>query len=385
MNSKTNRGRVINIFQIKNLIMVLALVGTLTAGWGSARAALLDGLLDGVEQSLGERVAKKGERLTVGNFYTPERPDSHAPIGVMQDHTHNEGEFMSSFRYMHMSMHDNRAGTTAQSNASVLGQYPVSPTDMNTNMYMFSAMYGFNDTVTLMAMLPYLTKSMNHVTRMGTEFEAESGGFGDIKLATLWRLWAVEAPSLGAHRVHLNLGLGLPTGDIQAAGPTPASMGANVRLPYPMQLGSGTVDFLPGITYTGATRDVSWGFQTLGTVRIGKNKQGYSMGDGYNITSWGAYRWTDRISTSLRANWNWWGNYTGADPNLNPAMVPTADTKRRGGERLDILGGVNFLFPEWMGVENRLAVEVGAPVYQNLAGPQLGTDWVVWAGYQFVK
>ena len=28
------------------------------------------------------------------------RPDSHAPIGVMGDHMHKEGEYMISYRYM---------------------------------------------------------------------------------------------------------------------------------------------------------------------------------------------------------------------------------------------------------------------------------------------
>ena len=32
------------------------------------------------------------------------RPDGHAPIGVMGEHTHKAGEWMFSYRYMHMSM-----------------------------------------------------------------------------------------------------------------------------------------------------------------------------------------------------------------------------------------------------------------------------------------
>ena len=362
--------------------VLVAFISILVTGQGQAGAALLDGFLGPVERSLAERVEKKGERLILGNFYTPERPDSHGPIGVMQDHTHNEGEFMMSFRYMHMDMDENRTGTTTLSNAQVLGQFPIAPTDMATHMYMFSAMYGFNQTVTLMAMLPYVEKSMNHVTRPGGQFQTESGGFGDVKLATLWRLWAVEAPSIGTHRFHLNLGVSLPTGDLQPLDGTP--MGVQV-LPYPMRLGSGTVDFLPGITYTGQTPDYSWGLQALGTHRIGSNKFGYSLGNNYNITSWVARRWTDWISTSVRFNYRWWDDFSGADARLNPAMVPTADPLRRGGQRLDIMGGVNFLLPEWKGFENRISVEGGAPIYQDVAGPQLETDWIVWAGFQFVK
>ena len=32
------------------------------------------------------------------------RPDAHAPISVMGDHTHGEGEWMLSYRYMTMDM-----------------------------------------------------------------------------------------------------------------------------------------------------------------------------------------------------------------------------------------------------------------------------------------
>ena len=32
------------------------------------------------------------------------RPDGHAPISVMQDHTHKAGELMVSYRYMLMDM-----------------------------------------------------------------------------------------------------------------------------------------------------------------------------------------------------------------------------------------------------------------------------------------
>ena len=32
------------------------------------------------------------------------RADSHAPIGVMGDHMHKKGKFMTSYRYMYMDM-----------------------------------------------------------------------------------------------------------------------------------------------------------------------------------------------------------------------------------------------------------------------------------------
>ena len=32
--------------------------------------------------------------------------------------------------------------------------------------------------------------------------------------------------------------------------------------------------------------------------------------------------------------------------------------------------------------DNRLAIEGGLPVYQNLSGPQLGQSWQITAGWQ---
>ncbi|MGB0910245.1 MAG: hypothetical protein ACPGYT_07770 [Nitrospirales bacterium] len=356
-------------------------------------AALLDGMFDDFENSLSQRLSQKGEKLTVGNFYTPERSDSHGPIGMMGDHTHNEGEFMFSYRYMQMEMDGIRDGTKSLSPMDVRNrdQFFVVPTYMKMQMHMFGAMYGLNDTVTLTAMLPYLRNTMDHLAGMtlgAAKFQTRTEGAGDLKIGSLWRLYALEAPSIGAHRFHFNFTMSLPTGDITQSGTTPLGV---VRLPYPMQLGSGTVDVLPGFTYGGAKENISWGFQTLGTYRIGRNKAGYSKGDAYEVGAYGAYAWTNWISNSVRFKWQHWFDYDGQDnkinriaPNGNP-LVFTAEPDLRGGKRLDIMGGVNFLMPEILGLENRLGIEGGVPIYQNLDGPQLETDWAFTIGWQVIN
>ncbi len=65
-------------------------------------------------------------------------------------------------------------------------------------------------------------------------------------------------------------------------------------------------------------------------------------------------------------------------------MVPTADPNRRGGERVDLLFGVNFYVPEGSLKGHRLAVRAGLPIYQSLDGPQLETDWQFTIGWQWV-
>ena len=68
----------------------------------------------------------------------------------------------------------------------------------------------------------------------------------------------------GVHHLHANVGLSFPTGSINERDKNPMSMGNNVRLPYPMQNGSGTYDFLPGLTYIGKQEVWSWGAQASG-------------------------------------------------------------------------------------------------------------------------
>jgi len=310
--------------------------------------------------------------------WNPARPDGHAPIGVMGDHTHNAGEFMFSYRYMYMDMNDNRIGTNKVSNQKVLEDFPVTPTDMSMQMHMFGLMYTPTDYITLMGMLPYVKKSMNHLSRTGVRFNTESEGIGDIKFTGLVKVYDSHR-----QRVHLNAGMSFPTGSIDEKDATP--MGPNQQLPYPMQLGSGTFDLLPGITYLGQYCNLSWGSQVSGVIRLGENDRDYTLGNALDTTAWGAWDWYNWISTSARLDWQFWGNIDGADPALNPALVPTADPDLRGGNRLDLLFGLNFLVdrgPRFIKGQ-RLAIEMGFPIYQDLDGPQLGTDFILTAGWQY--
>ena len=53
-----------------------------------------------------------------------------------------------------------------------------------------------------------------------------------------------------------------------------------------MQLGSGTFDFTPGLTYVQTFSDWSWGTQGKYTLRISDNDNGYTLGDKLAVTAW---------------------------------------------------------------------------------------------------
>lgn len=307
--------------------------------------------------------------------WAADRPDSHAPIGVMADHIHTKGQWMLSYRVGFMSMEGNRTGTASQSEEEVLADYMVAPRSMTMWMQMFGLMVAPSDHLTLMAMVPWQTREMDHVTRMGAEFTARTSGISDASLSALVRLGR-----FGQQQVHATVGVQAPTGSIDERGDTPA--GPDQQLPYPMQTGSGTWDLLLGLTWIGQAHEWSWGSQVSGVVRTGRNDREYRLGDRVELNAWGALSPVPWLSFSLRGTGSSWGNITGEDAELNPMMVPTADPSLRGGSRLDFGFGANLLGTSGMLAGQRLGLEFILPAWQKLDGPQLETDWRLIAGWQ---
>ncbi len=313
-------------------------------------------------------------KLDLGNYT---RPDAHGPIGLMGEHVHDKGEWMVSYRYMFMRMRGAQDGNRKATRNDVLSNYMVNPIDMNMHMHMIGGMVAPHDKLTLTAMVPVIHMTMDHENRMGAKFTTSSGGLGDIKTNAL-----VPIIKKDRHQLIAKMGMSWPTGSIDQKDTTPAAKQG--QLPYPMQLGSGTYDLLPGITYTGYTDRFSYGLQSGAVIRTGRNSRDYRLGNRVFITPWVAAKINNHVSLSLRADGQAWGNITGQDNDLNPRMVPTANTTLQRGRRLDLKLGVNLLAPNKKFLRNqRLAVEVGLPIYQKLNGPQLKTSFLMTAGWQW--
>lgn len=298
------------------------------------------------------------------------RPDGHGPIGVMGDHMHKKGDLMLSYRYMRMEMDGTRQGTHSVTPQQVLGSYMMTPLTMQMDMHMVGAMYGLTDTITLMAMVPYIEKKMETLHRNGTRASNKSSGVGDIKATVLKELW-----SGGKHTVHGQAGLTLPTGSIDQ------STTNGTPMAYGMQLGSGTWDILGSLTYTGHTDDLSWGAQGSTMVRTGLNDNGYRLGNTYSATAWLARPITDNISLSGRLIGTHTNQIRGRHSRLNAAMMPGADATNSGGNTVDAGFGINFLTPNTP-KGHRLALEATVPVYRNLQGTQLEKDYTLILGWQ---
>jgi len=320
-----------------------------------------------------------------------------APFGVMGAHMHPKGGWMFSYRFMTMDMEGNRIGEDGVSPEYIVANVPnrffgapmqppnlrIVPTDMTMDMHMFGAMYAPTDDFTLMIMGSYLKKSMDHITfnPMGTAriggFTTRTSGFGDTKVTGLYRLY-----EQGMHHLHLNAGLSISTGSTDERDTILTPMGATpkVRLPYPMQLGSGTEDILAGLTYTATIDRLQLGAQYQGTFRTGEDN-GYTLGDVQQVTTWAAYKWKHWLSTSARLVYKDQDKIDGIDPQI-VGPVQTANPDFQGGETTDFLLGVNIAGSGAL-KGHELGVEYSIPIERDLNGPQLETDQVFSVGWRY--
>ena len=317
-----------------------------------------------------------------GGQWSSARPDGHAPIGVMLDHTHHAGDWMLSYRYMFMHMDGNRMGSNSISDSDVYAAgYAVAPQEMDMHMHMFGTMYAPTDWLTLAVMTSYNTKDMTlkrnphmhmhgHGGHSGT-FGHSSEGWGDTTLTGLFQLF-----NAGGQSAHIGLGIGLPTADVE-------EMQDGHFLPYGMQLGRGLWDLRPSITYLGQCNWFSWGAQASGIIGLeDENSAGYAPGDVFNTTGWLAAKLNDWASISARLNYthqsSWSGHYNG--PHHHAAPPHFIDNY--GGDILE--GGIGLNLYNPLGLKgHRVAVEALFPIHQDVEGIQMDRDFSIVVGWQF--
>ena len=181
-------------------------------------------------------------------------------------HTHPEGMWMFNTRVMHMEMDGLQSGTTpiAASQvgpavfpgspfANVKYPYMMVPTKMSMDMAMSMLMYGVTDKLTIMAMMNYKATNMSMLMDMGNvpgttqlhdvlNYTSPMATSGVSDTDAIYELY--DDRKLGS--LVGTLGVSIPTGSTTQ---TVAMMGYTFRAPYDMQLGSGTVDLKPALTY----------------------------------------------------------------------------------------------------------------------------------------
>lgn len=322
-------------------------------------------------------------------------PDGHAPAGVMVDHLHKAGEFMIGYRYQWMKQDgDTLHGTGSVDDHEIVHNgcsdhgCSMKQSEMLMQMHMLDLMYAPTDWVTLMAMPMWMSMDMTMAPLEGADMGhgGEHGGhgghmgshshgtqdFGDTIFGALIKL--SEAPGL---KLHTGLMFSAPTGDVGKKG----SGGAYTH--YMMQIGSGTWDFLPSLTYTGRDGNVTWGAQLSGVIRMeDENESGFRFGDVFQATAWGSYKFADWISASVRLLHTQQGEIEGHYNGPHNHASPPDLQYNYGGRFWDVGLGINTVVPDGVLKGHRLGVEWLQPIEDDVNGYQqerVGTLWVNWS------
>ncbi|MEX2531057.1 MAG: transporter [Gemmatimonadota bacterium] len=317
-------------------------------------------------------------------------PAGHSPIGVMGDHTHSAGEWMLSYMYARESMSGLRDGTQSVPTDEAWMSYRMVPLEMEMDMHMPHVMYAPTDRVTLMLMAMWMEHSM--MMRMENGLMAGHGhGNGDMQHHNMTHTlsgWAdtelsalVNVFDQDRKRAHLHLGVGIPTGSVTAE--DSRLVAEHSRLGYPMQLGSGSWEARPGVTWLLQSDRVSWGAQGMGVFRLNENDEGWRRGHEGMANGWAMLRGSDWISPGLRLQARSWGEVEGADPSLDPSISPENDPALQGGNLVNGFLAVNFQVPEGSLAGHRVALELGGPLYESLNGPQTSSDWTLNVGWEY--
>lgn len=333
------------------------------------------------------------------------------PLNILGGGIPETHEFRFKLSQMFMSMGPFRNGTTDVSTGSLLGipngttSFAVAPSEMRMYMTMFGGAYSFTDDFALMVMSSYKRNDMdmefntplrrnmlgNNPTR-ATGFTMQSSGLGDIKVLGKYRLWSDDtlAPR---HQLGVIGGLSLPSGNINKRFTNSPLTGQNgTLLPYKMQMGSGTVDPMIGLSYQGSRDPVWYGFNAWWTGRLYDNEQGYQQGDEIKWDLFGMYQFHEKALVHLQLNGHWEDSYDGlpgATRNNNNGLVrnpmtgslvfasPLFDPANYGFTKVNITAGMQFQpFPLHI-----IELSGSVPIHQDVNGPQLKEEYRLMLSY----
>jgi hypothetical protein len=323
----------------------------------------------------------------------------HGPVGLMGRHLMPEGKVMLGLQAGHMKMSGLRDGSTDIAATTLVTRYPnrfagmpgqpptlrVAPLWMKADMLMLGAMYGATDKVTVMMMMPYIRKEMASLTYTGPAGTVPLGtsrmsaeGFGDLRIGAMTGLY-----EKGRSRAVAGLGLSLPTGSITKTGPmlSPGGMRMVRRMGYGMQLGSGTYDLLPQLSFQTGKGALNWGAHLSGVIRLGDNDEGYRLGNEAALNLWASYKPAGWIDYTARLETKTADRIHGIDPAI-VMPTPGADPRNFGGEQVALYLGTNIGPARGIAKGHKINLEIGMPVHQRLNGPRLKQDWSLRLGWR---
>jgi len=321
------------------------------------------------------------------------------PATIMFGHMLDKaGDFMAGYRFMyHWTGGNMMQGTHKVSDQTIVNQgcsdpgCQFTPTFMNMRMHMIDLMYAPTKWLNVMLMPTFMDMDMNLRQLAGAPVDPsgghqhgaaghETGAVSDTYFSSLVKL--LDIPG---HRVHVNLGFSAPTGktDIKLRHTNKEDGGL---IHFGMQLGSGTWDFTPSLTYLGEYNRWSWGAQFSGVKRMeAQNKSGYRLGDIIQVTGWSGFDLTHWLTATMRGVYTWQDAIHRDFNQFNARIGPMDFPRNYGGQFWDMGFGVNARIPGGRFVGNQFGFEWVQPIRSDFNGIQLDRQGMLSAtwSYQF--
>lgn len=299
-------------------------------------------------------------------MFSTDRPDGVAPAGIVGDRLVEAGALEFHYRFQTMGFEGIQLSTVPLFIDEVLDFYATTPFERSDRTYGVQLTYGLSDRLSLLGTIAWLDKSRSLVNE---EFfiETESSGVSDVAVEALFGVW-----DRNAVKVHLHGGVEIPVGAIDQRDDL---LDANDQvLPYEMQLGTGSISIVPGITAQIQNGAGTVGAQVKGRIRVNDNDRDYRLGDEVEGGVWLDYRINRFFSINSGARFRSWGTIQGLDAEQDPTRDPGEDGVFSGGERVDMPLGLSIWMPEGTLAGHRLQVEYVFPVHQDYDAFRLTAD-----------
>lgn len=342
----------------------------------------------------------------------PPTPPPPAPLGVFGADMPPASKLVVSIVPQFANLSGSRIGTRNLSSEEIVTTVPwfnsptaklrLVPQNVAVQTQAVTFHYGVTKDFSVFVALAVIERSLDMLTFSGPAGSTRLGmsstgtaGLADLSASAIYRVY--QDP---IHRIQLNLGLAVPIGSNTRNFTllTPDGTYQTSRAFYPLQPNSGTFDVMPGLVYAGKLEKWSWGLSYRGRFPLAANgqahlegdlvrgsaellasgrplnSQGYRYGDLHEFNGWGGYTWIPGLTTTFRVNASVIGSIHGFDPNIR-GRAQAANPAFYGGQRVELFGGASFS-GKFIGLDDMtVAIEAGAPVYQNLNGPQLMKNW----------
>ena len=279
----------------------------------------------------------------------------HAPAGVMFAHgLPRAGDFMIGYRTMYMRRDgDFKRGSKEPSDPELVanacgdGGCSAVAESMSHQMHMLDLMVAPTSWLMLMLMSSYLDNDMKLRAPAGAVPDVHgnhdrhaTGGIGDTRLGALLRLFHRDQ-----HHLQLGLVTSAPSGDTSVRFRRDHGVERGF-LHFDMQLGSGTWDFLPSLSYLGSSGRLRFGAQATGIVRMEREgPTGYALGDEVQVSGWGGIELSEWLAGTLRGIYTHQGRIHGRFDRPSIVRTPGDVPANAGGRLFDVGIGLELRVP----------------------------------------